>query len=704
MRIAVLLSVLCCGALAAATTIKQPTFFGRQDYGAFTPFVTVTDVNGDKIPDMITVGGSTIQTWFGNGFGAFVTGPRLLTEWMAIVNAVPVDLNGDGETDLVIAGQAQNPAYGIGVCFGNGDGTFQQPVLYPIGGTGYTTTGVALGDFNGDGILDAVVGGETGIWLFTGKGGGVFNTGVLLTPSISGLRRNIVTADFNGDGKLDLAAATDSGFVVLFGNGNGTFQSPVSYTAASLPEWIAIGDLNRDGHLDIAIAAPAAGSEGLVYIYLNNGKGRFSAPSEVPLICDQIAIGDVNGDGIPDLVSSLGFVSFGLGKAKFAPAVYYPVETSEPSQNVVLADLRKKGLTDILFAENFAVSVLLNSGTGTFEDGVWTSVPGAGNCGAAADFNGDGKPDMAVPTSTGITILFGTGKASAPYSIGPSFAISGGATCPITGDLNGDGIPDLVVGANGLGGVGAYLGKGDGTFTLAGVIPMSPGFLVLGDFNHDGIPDVADSSNQFALGNGDGTFQAVQPILTSPPPLGFSWIAAGDVNNDGFTDILATEGDFGTAMYVLLNDKHGGFTLSNTITNPSGMYTVTTADLNRDGNLDAVVQTCCNATVYLGNGQGGFTLTTTLAYPGSDILPVEIGDVNGDGIPDLLLPADGSVGIALGIGNGTFLYGPTVGVGPAEGQILLQNLHGQTKPGLPDLVEPDGSGGVTVLINLTKLK
>jgi hypothetical protein len=77
--------------------------------------------------------------------------------------------------------------------------------------------------------------------------------------------------------------------------------------------------------------------------------------------------------------------------------------------------------------------------------------------------------------------------------------------------------------------------------------------------------------------------------------------------------------------------------------------------------------------------------------------------VNGDGIPDLLLPADGSVGIAVGKGDGTFLTRFAVGVGPGEGQILLENLHGQSlKAGLPDLVEPDSSGGVTVLINLTK--
>jgi hypothetical protein len=423
---------------------------------------------------------------------------------------------------------------------------------------------------------------------------------------------------------------------------------------------------------------------------------------------DEFAIGDVNGDGIPDLVSSSGYVALGLGEAKFAPPVFYPVESSGTSVNVVLADLHKKGLTDIVAGQNLAVTVLLNHGNGTFEDGGWTSVPGSSNCGAAADFNGDGKSDLAVLTSQGITVLLGTGNGSAPYTIGPSFTVSG-AACPITADLNGDGIPDLLLGANGLGGVGAYLRNGDGTFDLAWVIPVGPANnIVVGDFNHDGKLDFADSSGEMALGNGDGTFQAPVAIPMTPTVGGFTWIAAGDLNNDGWTDLVATNPNYGiSAIYVLLNNQTGGFD-DYTIKNTAAPASVMLADLNNDGNLDAVIEQSANspnlAAIYLGNGKGGFTLASaTVPFPGPDAVPMQIGDVNGDGIPDLILPSDGSIGIALGMGNGTFLTPIVIGAGPAEGQIFLQNLHGQSpNAGLPDLLAPDASGGVMVLLNLTK--
>lgn len=556
---------------------------------------------------------------------------------------------------------------------------------------------MAVGDFNGDGIPDAVTVGESGIWLFIGEGGGIFEPGVL-TP-LSGLQSAVlVAADFTGDGNLDLAIATLNGFIMVPGNGNGTFNAPITYTLPQNDYWIATGSLTEGGPPDIIISHT---NQSYVYAYFNNGKGTFSQHVKVMLGGTGITIGDVNGDGIPDIVKSSGCIAFGEGKGKFAAPVCHAVANSEDPKNVVLAELHKEGVLDIVAAEYWAFSVLLNNGKGAFEDGEWISEPGAGSSAAAADFNGDGKPDLAVPTGNGILILLGTGNANSPYTTGTTIPLSGPG-CPIAGDLTGSGSQDIVVGANSLNGVGAYLNNGDGTFTLASVVPIGSGTLVFGDFNHDGKLDLADSSNQYALGNGDGTFQAPQPISQDPPPMGFTWIAAGDVNNDGYTDVMFTQWDGGAGIYLLLNNQQGGFVQS-AVAGAGTPQGVLMADLNGDGNLDAVVwDTSDNsAVVLLGNGKGKFTQKPNVVYPGPDTGMLSIGDVNGDGIPDLLLPADGSLGIAYGLGNGTFAPIMTWGLGSGPGQILLENLHGQPTT-MPDIVSPDSSGGIMVLLNITQ--
>jgi len=367
----------------------------------FFCFVMIADVNGDQIPDMIALDGYIVTTLLGNGDGTFRAGPSTNAPWQAIYDGVAVDVNGDGIVDLVLAGGVDGVRIpsGIGVFLGNGDGTFQAPVFYQTGTDdllGYLVTG----DFNGDGIPDFALPSESGIWLFTGKGGGVLNPGVL-TP-VTGIQSSeMVAADFNGDGKLDLAVTTLSGFLLLSGNGDGTFQTPVAYNAGpSGPRFIATADINRDGHPDIALALDTTNTHNYDLIYLNNGLGGFSGPTgaDIDGAATQITLGDVNGDGIPDLINDAGSIAFGKGDGTFHSPISYPVQILG-GENVVVADLRNNGLTDIVVAGADAISVLLAQGKGSFEDGVWTSVAGTGNCAAAADFNGDGKPDLAVPTT-----------------------------------------------------------------------------------------------------------------------------------------------------------------------------------------------------------------------------------------------------------------------------------------------------------------
>jgi hypothetical protein len=149
------------------------------------------------------------------------------------------------------------------------------------------------------------------------------------------------------------------------------------------------------------------------------------------------------------------------------------------------------------------------------------------------------------------------------------------------------------------------------------------------------------------------------------------------------------------------NNQKGGFTQV-----PAGFgadtYRAILADLNGDGNLDLVLQFGSGSGVFLGDGTGAFTAGPGVSGPiaggGVDM----VADLNGDGIPDIAAKTSGTMAIYIGIGDGTYEAPFNIGTGPSPGDILVANLHGQSpKRGLPDIVAPDTSGGVMVLINET---
>ncbi len=671
-----LFAVFLCAANAA-----NPDFFGRRDYTGGGWAVGVADANGDGIPDLLVTPYQGFGVLLGNGDGTFRSGPSQFLGVQFVTGVTPVDLNGDGKVDVVLA------AGPIIVLFGNGDGTFGGKTSYSVSDS---LGASVVGDFNGDGIPDIAAVGQSGVWIFAGKGGGVFDPGVEIPFNADGWE--IAAADFNGDGKLDLAVTTGTGVTVLLANGGGTFDiEPL--TAAGPSYHLAVGDLNGDGHPDIA--ASISGSA-YTYLYFGNGTGGFDGPQFTKLDSSgALRIGDVNGDGIPDLISDVVEIALGNGNGTFRKPVYYPVASTLVTYAMTVGQLRTNGPLDVIVQNTNVLSVLLNTGKGHLEDGIPVPVTGGAGCEIPADFNRDGKPDLAVCTSAGITIFLGTGKAESPFTTGTSIPFTGGVNMAI-GDFNNDHIPDLLV-SNGSN-IYCYTGNGDGAFTLASTTANTGGTLAIGDFNKDGNLDFVTSGHQLVLGNGDGTFQTPTSILTQ---IGSSDIGAADLNNDGYTDLVLTD-VFSTDMYVEINNRHGGFdqAIVHLSYNPnSGIFF---ADLNRDGNMDMVIASALGgASVYLGNGKGGFTLSSQPLYTvgGNTTL---VADVNGDGIPDIGINYYGCMALMLGVGDGTFASPFYLGTQPYAGVYAAANLHGQpASAGLPDIITGDGNG-LLVLVNTTK--
>ena len=331
---------------------------------------------------------------------------------------------------------------------------------------------VIAGDFNEDGKPDLVVTGNIRVYVLVGNGDGTFTPSASSPISVasppyddfaSPYTGPLAAADFNHNGHLGLAVAefNNEAAAILFGNGNGSFtpSSAGVANAEGMPVYaMASADFNADGNLDLAFANQIGGS---APVLLGYGDGAFTPVSDLFAVGFPvgIALGDFNGDGKLDAIVANGgsatvplsglTVSLGNGDGTFTSGPNSPIYLGSNLTGIVAADFNGDGKLDIAVTDGGtnSVMVLLGNGDGTFGAPLTISVGNEPYGIVEGDFNNDGKIDLAVINfaDNTLTLLLGNGDGTFTQASGSPYAVGNGPDAITVADFNGDGKLDLAI-------------------------------------------------------------------------------------------------------------------------------------------------------------------------------------------------------------------------------------------------------------------
>ena len=646
-------------------------FLGKADgtFTALTPFSTgagtaptaiaTADFNGDKKLDLAVVlnGANTVAIFSGNGNGTFNAAVHVAVGSGPVALAV-ADLNGDKKLDLVVANYT---ASSVTVLLNKGTGTtisFSQASGSPLA-TGSNPTSVAVADFNGDGKLDLAVGtySSNEVNVFLGSGTGSFTAGASLATGQPVWA--VVAGDFDGDGKLDLAVGGLFQAFVYVGNGNGTFGTsgfgiPNNDGAFAMMAF----DINGDKKLDlITVERDKFFSNTTFTVNLNNTTTKGSPSFIYPGVHfaagfqpSAIGFADFNHDGRLDAVvtnqgSNTVDIFLGGPKSTFDPSVT-TAESARQPYNMVTADFNKDGKADLAIAGyGGGVSVLTGKGTGAFTENVYTV--GNNSLGlVAADLNGDGYPDIAVVNRTDNTVSILLNEKNGKFpATSPTYATGHAPVQVAAGNFRLTGHMDLAVANSGDTAISILPNDGTGKFGTATtlVLPANsfPSDVVTGDFNGDKEPDLAVADGLFisVFLNHGGTFGAPTNINMNAQA---TWLATASLRNNNILDLVAV---FNSSLAVLLGKGNGTFAapVFYSFQTQAQSTSVAIADMNGDGIPDLVVSNIGESTVAIMQGKGDGTFLPLVRYEitspisgGGSAVPtvVVVGDFNNDGFQD----------------------------------------------------------------------
>ncbi len=524
------------------------TFTGRGSYELVQDWndFALEDLNHDAALDLVSAANddTSVSVLLNTGTGGFRAGSDYKIG--AIPQAVAIhDVNGDGKPDLVTTNDYgeddDDETTTVSVLLNRGDGSFRDSHDYV---TGDVAGSLVIGDLNGDRRADIVT-----VDAYEGVLSVLLNNG-----DASFAKRHdyptgdavalIAISDLNGDGHPELVtvpAEGDTDSVSVFINdGDGGFPSRHDVETGSGPRDLAIGDLNGDGRRDLVVADSGQLAVSVLMNTMGDGE-PFVAPSPLfPHAHDyatgygtlSVAVGDLNGDGRQDLVSTSridGTVSVLLGRKNgFAEGAKY--EVGLVPRWVAIGDLDRDGAPDLAVANTHddTASILINRGDGTFKKKRDYPTGHRPYTVAIGDLDGDGSLDLAVGDAGPIggltvSVLLNDGKGA--FGERHAYRTARAPLSVAIGDLNGDGKADIVTANHLRRSVSVLLNAGNGTFAgrrdyRVGRFPRS---VAIGDLNGDGAPDLAvantrDDGVSVLLNAGDGSFGVKHDFATGTSP------------------------------------------------------------------------------------------------------------------------------------------------------------------------------------------
>ncbi|MBI3621936.1 MAG: VCBS repeat-containing protein [Nitrospirae bacterium] len=354
---------------------------------------------------------------------------------------------------------------------------------------------------------------------------------------------SILTADLNGDGRPDLITTNlnSNNVSVLLGRpvpparqtsqegeAGLLFNEHVMYDVGARPRTAALGDFNRDGRLDLAVANNQSDD---LSILLGRGDGTFGSATTLPAGRSPLAIeaGDLNHDGVADLVVALRFdhllVYLGRGDGSFAPPVNY--DPGDTPTAVLLSDLNGDGHLDVVVSNNgpmtSSVALFWGSATGALEAGPRYAAKKQPLFSAVGRLNDDTHPDLiaVTPFANSLMVFFGDGRG--PFAEPPTQLSTDVEPVAVAiGDFNGDGHGDLAVTNSGSSAISILLGDGNGHFRKPQLYRADsrPMGLVALDLDGNGLTDLAivnNFSNNVSVLMALPPQAAPRPAATAPP-------------------------------------------------------------------------------------------------------------------------------------------------------------------------------------------